>query len=94
MKKSQVPQSLDPNNNQDKNNEAFKALTKTTETLSQGRSDGVAILGIIGLVIAFMTATIIGGIIGGLVLYSVNMNAQPTNNQSSQIDPTIEQTKE
>jgi hypothetical protein len=66
MNESQIPQSLDPNNNQDKNNEAFKALIKTTETLSQGRSDGVAIVGIICVVIAFMTMIIIGG----LVLYS------------------------
>ena len=93
MNESQVPQSLDPNNNQDKNNEAFKTLTETTKILSQGRSDSVAIVGIISILCGFVTTAMIA-MIAGLVIYSLNMNAQPTNNQPSPIDSTIEQTKD
>ena len=75
MKKSQEIKYLNPKK------EKFQALTEMIQILAQGRSDCVAIVGIIAIVIAFMTTTIIGG----LVIYSLNINSQP----SKLSDPNI-----
>ena len=69
--------SVNPPSNSSDN--SFKTLTDVTEKLSQGRSDGVAITGIVGLVLAFMMVVIVGG----WVVYATNQNAKPEINPNS-----------
>lgn len=60
MTKASVPPPSDPNSNP---NNCFQSLTDVTAKLSQGRGDNVAIVGIIGLVLAFMTMIVIAGFV-------------------------------
>jgi len=58
---------------------SFKTLADVTEKLSHGRSDGVAITGIVGLVLAFMMVVIVSG----LVVYTTSQNSKPEINPNS-----------
>ncbi len=69
--------SVNPPSNSSDN--SFKTLADVTEKLSHGRSDGVAITGIVGLVLAFMMVVLVGG----LVVYAANQNSRPENNPNS-----------
>jgi len=50
----------------------FKTLADITEKLSHGRSNGIAITGIAGLVLAFMMVVLVGG----WVVYATNQNSK------------------
>ena len=65
-----------PSNSSDN---SFTTLADVTEKLSHGRSDGVAITGIVGLVLAFMMVVLVGG----LVVYATNQNSRPEINPNS-----------
>jgi len=69
--------SVNPPSNSSDN--SFTTLANVTEKLSHGRSDGVAITGIVGLVLAFMMVVIVGG----LVVYATNQNSRPEINPNS-----------
>ena len=73
MKKKSVNPSSNPSDN------SFTTLADVTEKLSHGRSDGVAITGIVGLVLAFMMVVVVGG----WVVYATNQNAKPEINPNS-----------
>jgi hypothetical protein len=60
-------------------NDSFKTLANVTEKLSHGRSDGVAIVAIFGLVIVSMTL-ILSGV---LMVYAANQNPKPEINTNS-----------
>ena len=62
--------SVNPMSNSSDN--SFKTLADITEKLSYGRSDGVAITGIVGLVLAFMMVVLVGG----WVVYATNQNSK------------------
>ena len=70
MKKKSVNPSSNPSDN------SFTTLADVTEKLSHGRSDGVAITGIVGLVLAFMMVVLVGG----LVVYATSQNSKPEIN--------------
>ncbi len=73
-------------NNQSKNvnSNEFTTLAKVIETVSKGRSDGVAIFGMFSLVIVFIALIIVGVLI--------NSNAtQPNNNQPIQEESISEE---
>lgn len=57
---------------------SLKTLADVTEKLIHGRSDGVAITGIVGIVLAFMMLILVFG----LVVYGTNQNSKskPQNN--------------
>jgi len=59
-----------PSNSSDN---SFKTLADVTEKLSHGRSDGVAIVAIFGLVVVSMTL-ILSGV---WVVYAANQNSRP-----------------
>ena len=61
------------------NDNSFKTLADVTEKLSHGRSDGVAIVAIFGLVIVSMTI-ILSGV---WIAYAANQNAKPQINPNS-----------
>ena len=68
------------------NNEAFKTFSDVVAKLSNGRSDGVAVVGIMGMVIVFITLTI-----GTTFSFSVYFNTQKQQNQEyNQLLPTNE----
>jgi ABC-type antimicrobial peptide transport system permease subunit len=52
---------------------SFKTLADVTEKLSHGRSDGVAIVAIFGLVVVSMTL-ILSGV---WIVYAANQNSRP-----------------
>ncbi len=66
--------SVNPPSNSSDN--SFTTLANVTEKLSHGRSDGVAITGIVGLVLAFMMVVLVGG----WVVYATNQNSKLENN--------------
>lgn len=74
MNKPQVP--TDPSDN------AFKTIANVTATLSQGRSDAVAITGIVGLVLAFAFMTLTVGFV-----YTASHNPPPVNPPTQQSSP-------
>jgi hypothetical protein len=57
----------------DSDNNSLKTLADVTEKLSHGRSDGVAITGIVGMVLAFMMVALVCG----WVVYATNQNSKP-----------------
>ena len=58
---------------------SFKTLADVTEKLSHGRSDGVAIVAIFGLVVVSMTL-ILSGV---WIVYAANENSKPEINPNS-----------
>jgi hypothetical protein len=58
---------------------SFKTLANVTEKLSHGRSDGVAIVAIFGLVVVSMTL-ILSGV---WIVYAANQNSKPEINPNS-----------
>jgi hypothetical protein len=65
-----------PSNSSDN---SFTTLANVTEKLSHGRSDGVAIVAIFGLVVVSMTL-ILSGV---WIVYAANQNAKPEINPNS-----------
>jgi ABC-type Na+ efflux pump permease subunit len=59
---------------------SLKTLADVTEKLSHGRSDGVAITGIVGIVLAFMMLILVFG----LVVYGTNQNSKSNPQNNSQ----------
>ena len=51
---------------------SLKTLADVTEKLSHGRNDGVAITGIVGIVLVFMMVIFVCG----LVVYGTNQNSK------------------
>lgn len=59
--------------------DSFKTLADVTEKLSHGRSDGVAIVAIFGLVVVSMTL-ILSGV---WIVYAANQSSKPEINPNS-----------
>jgi hypothetical protein len=69
--------SVNPPSNSSDN--SFITLADVTEKLSHGRSDGVAIVAIFGLVVVSITL-ILSGV---LIVYAANQNPKPEINTNS-----------
>ncbi len=58
-------------------NSYFHSLTKATKEITKDRSDSVASLGIVGLVICFITLIVVGGIVLSTTYKTNNPNPNP-----------------
>ena len=62
-------------------NSNFHSLTEATKDITKERSDNVASLGIVGLVICFITLTVVGGIV-----FYIHTSNNPSPNQRSLVN--------